>query len=256
MNNSGVKLKRLKDPIVFVRLEKLIEYSHLQSQKYEFLIKNIELFELKDNRIGRINKVKGIERLIKRILDNSTHESPFFNFIIEAVLSGGISRTVGKGFLVNKTTDLEVLSNLITEYIEKFETQSGVAEERKPEEVYASLIRVIDRSDAPAVNWNDPLALPSSEKSPVTRKARSSRKNTEEKLAVINSKINTLSSELKSTIISTNRELIEAIKSSSQVSSSQTVSPLSSSINWTPIVQGLVSGLATSFVATTLKHSL
>jgi hypothetical protein len=62
----------LKDPIVFVRLEKLIEYSHLQSQKYEFLIKNIELFELKDNRIGRINKVKGIERLIKRILDNST----------------------------------------------------------------------------------------------------------------------------------------------------------------------------------------
>jgi hypothetical protein len=72
MNNSGVKVKRLKDPIVFVRLEKLIEYSHLQSQKYEFLIKNIELFELKDNRIGRINKVKGIERLIKRILDNST----------------------------------------------------------------------------------------------------------------------------------------------------------------------------------------
>lgn len=143
--------------------------------------------------------------LIKRILDNSTHESPHFNFIIEAVLSSGISRTVGQAFLVNKTTNLEVLSSLISEYIEKFEIQSGTPEERQPEEVYASLIRVIDRSDAPAVNWKDPLALPFSEKSPVTRKARTTRKNTEDKLAILNSQLhtgfenlnNSLSSEIK-----------------------------------------------------------
>ncbi|POG53950.1 hypothetical protein GLOIN_2v1740220, partial [Rhizophagus irregularis DAOM 181602=DAOM 197198] len=134
-----------------------------------------------------------------------------------------------------------------------FETQSGTPEERQPEAVVSSLIKVFDRSHAPAVNWENPLALPQSKYTPdrqVKTSQKRTRKNTEEKLAILNSQISTLSTELKSTIISTNRELIEAIKSSSQVSSSQTVSPLSSSINWTPIVQGLVQGVASSLGAT------
>lgn len=154
---------------------------------------------------------------------------------------------MGRGFIVESTTNLDELRAMLEGYIENFETQSGTPEERQPEVVVSSLIKVMDRSNAPAVNWNDPLALEPGfkEAQSTASKPRTSPKATAEKLAILNSQISALSSELKSTIISTNRELIEAIKSSSQP-----VSPLSSSINWTPIVQGLVQGVASSLGAT------
>jgi len=95
------------------------------------------------------NYVENLLAIINKILLHSSHSSPYFNFIIEAVLHGGASRTVGRGFVVERTTDMTKLEHLITEFIENFETQSGTPEDRQPEEVVASLIRVHDRSDAP-----------------------------------------------------------------------------------------------------------
>jgi len=72
---------------------------------------------------------------------------------------------------------------------------------------------------------------------PAPLRPRSTRKNTEEKLAVINSQINTLSSDIK-TMTS---EIVQAIKTI------PTQAPPLSSVNWAPLIQGLCTGVAQSF---------
>jgi hypothetical protein len=66
---------------------------------------------------------------IRTILSNCTHESPYFNFIIEVLLKTGQMRTVGQGFIVTPNTNLQELEYQITAFIEAFETQSGTPEE-------------------------------------------------------------------------------------------------------------------------------
>jgi hypothetical protein len=183
--------------------------------------------------------VENLISIIKRILEHSTHESPYFNFIIDVVLHAGVYRTVGRGFIVDKNTDLTILAHTLAGYIENFETQSGTPEERQEEEVVASLLRVMDRSNAPAVNWEDPLALPhSTNTTPLRTSQKRTRKNTEEKLAVIHSQINSLSSDIK-TMTS---ELVNAIKSTP----TSTQPTLLSGVNWAPIINGLANVLITN----------
>jgi hypothetical protein len=73
----------------------------------------------------------------------------------------GNNRTVGRGFIVDKTTNLEELKAKIIGFIENFETQSGTSEERQAESVHSSLLLVFDRSNAPPVNPNNIMELPS-----------------------------------------------------------------------------------------------
>ncbi|PKB96385.1 hypothetical protein RhiirA5_318971, partial [Rhizophagus irregularis] len=150
---------------------------------------------------------------IKTILSSSSHTSPVFNFIIEAQLKAGAIRTVGHGLRVDSSTNFEELEHLITGYIEGFETQSGTPEERQPEEVVSSLVKVFDRSNAPNVNWENPLELPKGFKEPEAPKTRPSRKNTEEKLSVINSQINTLQTTILTSQAESTKQIVEAIKS-------------------------------------------
>jgi len=96
----------------------------------------------------------------------------------------------------------------------------------------------MDRSNAPAVNWEDPLALPHSTNTTTPLRARSTRKNTEEKLAVIHSQINTLSSDIK-TMTS---EIVQAIKSNP----TSTQPTLLSGVNWTPILHGITNVIVSS----------
>lgn len=110
------------------------------------------------------------------ILKSSNHPSPFFNLIIEVLLETGQVRTVGSGFIVESSTDLVQLKTMLEGFIENFETQSGTPEERQQEAVISSLIKVMDRSNAPNVNWNDPLSLPQGLKAPQSS-AKPSRKS-------------------------------------------------------------------------------
>ncbi|RGB22183.1 hypothetical protein C1646_735174 [Rhizophagus diaphanus] len=147
---------------------------------------------------------------INTIINSSTHPKPFFNFIIEAQLQAGPVRTVGRGFLVEKETDLTELRAMLEGFIENFETQSGVPEDRKEESVVSSLIKVYDRSEAPAVDWTNPLAVPYSPlSSKDTPKKRSSPRATADKLEILNSQL----SELKTTQLESTRQIVEAIKS-------------------------------------------
>lgn len=99
--------------------------------------------------------VETVIQNIQTIINSSNHESPYLNFIIEVLLNSGQVRTVGQGFIVERTTNFEELTHQITSLIEAFETQSGTPEERQPEAVVSSLIKVFDRSHAPAVNWEN-----------------------------------------------------------------------------------------------------
>jgi hypothetical protein len=180
--------------------------------------------------------VKQLLNNISTILSNCTHESPYFNLIIEVLLKTGQMRTVGQGFIVTPNTNLQELEYKITAFIEAFETQSGTPEERQPEEVVSSLIKVMNRSEAPAVNWENPLELPHSEKSPLSNfknvtQTRTTRKNTEEKLAIINSQLNILGTELKASQVESTSRIVEAIRESKSPA-------LFSNVNWTPILQG------------------
>ena len=83
-----------------------------------------------------------------------------------------------------------------------------------------------------------PLSLPFSEKSPVTRKARATRKNTEEKLAILSSQINTMSTQLSTGL----KEVVQAIKSTPTILSG---------VNWTPLLQGLANVVVTSIGGST-----
>jgi len=190
---------------------------------------------------------------IDTILKSSNHPTPYFNLIIEVLLETGQVRTVGGGFIVEPTTDLVQLKEMLEGYIENFETQSGIPEERQEEAVVSSLIKVMNRSSAPNVNWNDPLSLPQGSKTPETS-AKPSRKSpvraTAEKLAILNSQLNTgfeslnaSNAELKSTIISSNEKLIEAIKSTPSV-------PFISGVNWTPILHGITNVIVSSLGGT------
>lgn len=176
---------------------------------------------------------------IQAILSHSSHPKPYFNFILEVLLKNGSVKTVGKGFSIASYTDLSKIREMLEGYIENFETQSGTPEERQPEEVLSSLIRVFNRSDAPAVNWKDPLALPYSEKSPAP-KARSP-KATAEKLAIMNSQMHELSSELKVGF----KEMVQAIKNIPTQAPAQTPSLLTG-VNWAPIINGFANVLITN----------
>ena len=185
---------------------------------------------------------------IQTILASSSHTSPFFNFIIEVLLHSGSVRTVGHGFKVNSDINLKELRTTLEGYIENFETQSGCPEERQEQEGISSLIKVFDRSHAPLVNWSasTPLTgLPESKISPETPKVskRTSPKATAEKLAVINSQINLLSSDIK-TMTS---EIVQAIKTNPI----PTQPPILSGVNWTPLLQGLANVVVTSIGGTT-----
>jgi hypothetical protein len=164
-----------------------------------------------------------------------------FNFIIEAQLKAGAIRTVGHGLRVDSSTNFEELEHLITGYIEGFETQSGTPEERQPEEVVSSLVKVFDRSNAPNVNWENPLELPKGFKEPEAPKTRPSRKNTEEKLSVINSQINTLQTTILTSQAESTKQIVEAIKSNQ----SSPNPSLLSGVNWAPLVHGLVNVVIT-----------
>jgi hypothetical protein len=167
------------------------------------------------------NYVENLLAIINRILSDSSHPSPYFNFIIEAVLHGGVSRTVGRGFVVERTTDMTKLEHLIAEYIENFETQSGCPEERQPEEVVASLIRVHDRSDAPisATFLDTPIG---------SKEGTRSRKTTS------NAQILSAVTGLESGLESMGNKIVDAIKSSPAPSV-----PFISGVNWAPIIQGI-----------------
>ncbi|PKY60858.1 hypothetical protein RhiirA4_294222, partial [Rhizophagus irregularis] len=145
---------------------------------------------------------------IKTILNASTHSSPYFNFIIEVQLTTGQVRTAGNGFIVEKDTDLNDLRTKLEGYIENFETQSGTPEDRQEQSVVSSLIKVFDRSNAPAVNWNDPLALPRGFKESDAPRNRTSPKATAEKLNILNSQIN----ELKTTQVESTKQIVDAIR--------------------------------------------
>lgn len=71
--------------------------------------------------------VETVIQNIKTIINSSNHESPYFNFIIEVLLNSGQVRTVGTGFIVERSTDMTKLAQQLTAYIEAFETQSGTA---------------------------------------------------------------------------------------------------------------------------------
>lgn len=190
---------------------------------------------------------------IKTILASSTHSSPFFNFIIEVFLHSGSVRTVGHGFKVNSNTNLEELRTTLEGYIENFETQSGRPEERQEQEVISSLIKVFNRSHAPHVNWSatTPLVgLPESPLSPETPKVskRTAPKATAEKLAILNSQINTgfttLQTNLIESITVSNAQMTEQIVNAIK-SSPAPVSPFSN-INWAPLIQGITNVVVTS----------
>lgn len=61
---------------------------------------------------------------ISIILRNSSHPKPYFNIIIEVLLLSGQVRTVGRGFIVESTTNFDELRTMLEGYIENFETQS------------------------------------------------------------------------------------------------------------------------------------
>jgi hypothetical protein len=185
------------------------------------------------------NFLDSLMSYIQAILAASSHTSPYINFILEVLLDSGQVKTVGHGFVITPSTDLEKLRTTLNEYIEGFETQSGVPEERQPEAVISSLLKVMDRSEAPAVDWNDPLGLPQSKISPAP-KPRPSPKATAEKLAVINSQINCLSSDIK---LMTS-EIVQAIKSNPTPTPTQPT--LLSGVNWTPILHGITNVIVSS----------
>lgn len=172
---------------------------------------------------------------IQAILSHSSHPEPYFNFILEVLLKNGSVKTVGKGFSIASYTDLSKIRELLEGYIENFETQSGTPEERQPEVVVSSLIKVMDRSNAPAVDWTNPLATPKAFKesnaSPVSK--RTSPKATQEKLAILNSQLHEGFKNLQSSQVESTNRLIEAVKSI------PTQSPLISNVNWTPILHGI-----------------
>ena len=112
----------------------------------------------------------------------------------------------------------------------------------QPEKVVSSLIKVMDRSNAPAVNWNDPLALEPGfkEAQSTAPKSRTSPKATAEKLAILNSQLNQGFASLQTGQVESTRQIVEAIKSSPAP-----VSPFSN-VNWTPILQGIANVVITS----------
>lgn len=150
-------------------------------------------------------------------------------------------------------TNLEELRTMLEAYIENFETQSGTPEERQEQEVISSLIKVFDRSHAPHVNWSPstPLAgLPESPLSSETPKLskRTAPKATAEKLAILNSQINTGFTSLQTNLIDAitvsnaqmTEQIVKAIKSTPAP-----VSPFSN-INWAPLIQGITNVVVTS----------
>lgn len=180
---------------------------------------------------------------IDTIIKSTNHSSPYFNLIIEVLLETGQVRTVGNGFIVEPTTDLVQLKEMLVGFIENFETQSGTPEERQQEAVISSLIKVMNRSNAPNVNWNDPLSLPQGLKAPESS-AKPSRKSpvraTAEKLAILNSQLNSGFSDLQTSINTMSENIVTAIKS-------QAPSPTpSGSIDWKPIVQAVAQVAITS----------
>lgn len=176
------------------------------------------------------NYVENLIAIINKMLSHSSHPSPYFNFILEAVLHGGASRTVGRGFVVERTTDMTKLEHLITEYIENFETQSGLPQERQPEEVVASLIRVHDRSDAPTSTTSLDTPLGSKE-------ATRPRKTTS------NAQVLSAVTDLNINLKSMTSEIVSAIKTTPSQAPSP---PFLSGVNWTPILHGITNVIVSS----------
>jgi TolA-binding protein len=165
-----------------------------------------------------------------------------FGLILEAILEGNRHRTVGHSFVINSKTTLDQVTEFLTPYIENFESQSGTGEDGPS--TFASRLLVRNITSAP-----NPEAIPFTSDSSNVQWKKDTKANTKANRRASPSlaAINTMNSKLDS--LNTGFERLSSIlQSQAQVphsSPSQPNTPLG--INWTPIVQGLLSGVAQSF---------
>jgi hypothetical protein len=131
---------------------------------------------------------------------------------------------VGRGFRVERGINLVTLAQQINEFIEGFETQSGIPEERQEQEVVGSLIRVHVRS------YEKPATL----ETPVGFKETNSRKGSLSNIA--------LQTNLTTQMNSMTDRIVTAIENIP----TQAPNPnFLNGINWAPLVHGLVNVVIT-----------
>lgn len=145
-------------------------------------------------------------------------------------------RTVGHSFIINPGTSLKEIEELLTPFIENFEAQSGTGEDGPQTE--GSVARIINITEAPK-----PEAIPFSSQPENVQWAKDT-KNAQKASKRTSSSIQAQTLEaihsLANSIQQQNAAMLEAI----QYRPAPT--PLTS-LDWTPIIQGAISGIASHF---------
>jgi hypothetical protein len=180
-----------------------------------------------------------------QFINNPSSGCTAANVLIECLLEGNRAKSLSKSFVIGPGITIQELITQLTESIENFETQSGSGENGP--QTFASRLRIVNISSSP-----NPDSIPfSSDPKNIQWKAdvKADRKEARRRPTLTLSAVKSLESKLDN-LANSITELPSAINSAirSQPSSTIVSSPLG--VNWTPIVQGLVSGVAQSFGAT------
>ncbi|GBC46869.2 truncated DNA polymerase [Rhizophagus irregularis DAOM 181602=DAOM 197198] len=178
-----------------------------------------------------------------------THPNASFNLMVEAILPNGNRRTVGTSFLAKVGFTMRELEKLFIEKIETFEEQSGTGEASGYTE--SSLLRVYNISTAP-----QPESIPFSSASENLEWAKQTKQGQKAtKRAIKTSPVLKATLEIQeslSTMSSNITKLTSVLERQVTSQVAQQPAPVTQpllGINWTPIVQGLVTGVASSFGA-------
>jgi len=176
-------------------------------------------------------------------LNNPQSGATKLNILIECIMEGNRTRSLRDSFLLGPNYTMQEILKLLTEAVENFEAQSGTGEEGPS--VIATRARVVNVSSAPQPESIPFTADPANVqwKKDVKADRKASKRPTLTLTAVqqLDSKIENLNTNLTTGF----SQVVKAIKE--QPSANNITSPLG--VNWTPIIQGVLTGVAQSFGA-------
>lgn len=180
-----------------------------------------------------------------QFVNNPSYGITQISIIIEARLEGNRYRTVAPSFRLGPNFTLNELSNFLTERILNFEAQSGSGEEGPSVIDCRALITNISSAPEPQAQpfTSSPANVQWSRDIKADRKAARRPSATIQSISNLQSQIDSQFNDLNSTMSSGLKEVVNALKTQPSSPSQST------NFNWAPLVQGLVSGLATSLGA-------
>src|SRR6266542_1373093 len=186
-----------------------------------------------------------MEQLYSIINQICNSPGALFAILIDCRMKGNRYRTLAPTINCAPNTTLAELDSLLRERIENFEAQSGTGEEGSS--VIDTRVRLTNISTAPEPNVHPFSASPANIqwKADIKTDRKASRRPSASVQSITNlqSSIDSQFDNLSSLMSSGFKEVVNAIKTQ------PTPSVASTALNWTPLIQGIVTGIASSYGA-------